>query len=322
MKKTKRPASDDDAADGDGADADGAGAEPAPKKPRKSSAEAQAKKEAKEAAKLEKEQDPLKDLPKKGRSSYIIFCADKRDGIEGSMTEKTKLMASMWNDLSVEDKAVYLAKADAEKEEKEKEREAFLNDNPEAKAVWDAAEALKEEAAASKKRSRKSEAALGEDGQPKLPKEPKVVKPPKVLTEEDKVNIVNRMTEKLKRLLDGSDDPACPKSPKAGKEAMRAATVEPDAAPMDDGAGDGSSADKKRRTQTFHPDTKLVILSAEAKAEIMHVLDKLAKFPMTVELLRKTIIAKQLQEMKKHPEADLPLVVKPIVKAWKAMFKE
>ena len=104
---------------------------------------------------------------------------------------------------------------------------------------------------------------------------------------------MKRLTLKLKRLLDGSD--------KGGAfEATRAAEGE----------------------QTFHPDTKLVILSAEAKAEIMHVLDKLAKFPMTVELLGKTTIAKQLQEMKKHPEADLPLVVRPIVKAWKAMFKE
>ena len=121
------------------------------------------------------------------------------------------------------------------------------------------------------------------------------------------------MTLKLKRLLDGSD--------KGGggafaafKEAMRAQSAE--------GAAEGAAepAPMDGSTQTFHPDTKLVILSAEAKAEIMHVLDKLANFPMTVELLGKTIIAKQLQEMKKHPEADLPLVVKPIVKAWKAMF--
>ena len=27
------------------------------------------------------------------------------------------------------------------------------------------------------------------------------------------------------------------------------------------------------------------------------------------------------QEMKKHPDTDLPLVVKPIVTAWKAVFK-
>jgi hypothetical protein len=66
--------------------------------------------------------------PKKLSSNYMIFCAERRTGLASSVTptEKMKVMAAEWADMSEQQKEIYNEKYNVAKTEHDKAMEKWV----------------------------------------------------------------------------------------------------------------------------------------------------------------------------------------------------
>ena len=72
--------------------------------------------------------DPNK--PKRARTSYMYFCADKRDALKNAhpelkMTDLSKLLGKMWKETSEADRKKYQEQADVDKTRYEEDKEQY-----------------------------------------------------------------------------------------------------------------------------------------------------------------------------------------------------